>query len=168
MQATPTGCLPITAFLHVLPDLQSLNVNKDKTQGYVIVPLPFGFPSALGFAAQHKETIPLRSQSQPDWLYSHTDAPQPFSAITPHVCNPTHSSPYPAPCDIILDQLLLISFFLFLPASIRRIHIFHLLHQSCCTPLPPATDTNRKTQHCEPTAARWCFCCGSIGFKLLI
>lgn len=131
--------------------------NVGEPQGYCTrihhSSLTFGFPSALGFAAQHEEIIPLWSPSQPGWLYTCTDAPQPFSAITFHVCNPTHSSPYPVLCDIILDQLLLISFFLFLLASIRRIHIFHLLHQTCRASLPPATDTDGKTQHHEPIAA---------------
>lgn len=73
-----------------------------------------------------------------------TPAGQPSAllAITVHVCNQTASSPYPVLRDIILYQLLLISFFLSLLASIQPIQIFHLLHQMHCDLLPPATDTD--------------------------
>lgn len=68
------------------------------------------------------------------------DTPQPFLAITAHVCNQTCSDPYTVLHDIIPYQLLLISFFLSLIASFRHIQILRLLHQMRCGPLPPDTD----------------------------
>lgn len=57
------------------------------------------------------------------------DTPQPFLAVTAHMCNQTCSSPYPVLHDLIPYQLLLISFVLSLLASFR--HKFFASYIKC-------------------------------------